>query len=274
MQLAGQAQPLPGHRPAGQLRPGPLQLGGPLQLDGVGAADPHKVAQQPRGANDQRIAYRRRCLEPARGELDGRRTDLGGGQAGQRDPPAPVGRHRIDRHQDGHPKHHRRQPKGRERQPAAHTDPKHRPGKPPPHRQRQSVQQHQPIAQDERPARHALAHQLDKQGRTQPGRHQRQPAVEQPGADRQPTQPAGPFLHDLTLPPPGTRHIHPQVTTSCRPGGDTRSSTDVLRLTPDDGGIVWAWNLQRKDHLSRRRGQVGRRMRVDGRCGGWVGERP
>ena len=65
-----------------------------------------------RGTNDQRITGDRGRLEPARGELDGRRTELGGGQAGQRDPPAPVGRHRIDRHQDGHPKHHRRQPKG------------------------------------------------------------------------------------------------------------------------------------------------------------------
>src|SRR5512133_1663402 len=45
-------------------------------------------------------------------------------------------------------------------------------------------------------------------------------AVAQPAAtsaSTQPPRPASPLLHDLTLPPPGIHHIHPQATTPCTP---------------------------------------------------------
>jgi hypothetical protein len=236
VQLPGQAQALLDHRPAGQLLPGPLQFGRLLlQPGGVGTIVVGEVAQQPGRRHDSHVDDQRNRPSPARGELDGRQPGLCDGQAGQRDPPIAVGRHRIDRHQDGHPENIRRQVEDGERQPAGHNEDQHGPREPPPCHQRQGVQQYQRTAQDEPAARQTEIRRLEHiQGRRHGGGQQRQRAVEHPGAGRQPPRPAGPLTHDLTLPPPSSRHIHPQATTPCTPrvtphvlNGWTSSSTDL-----------------------------------------------
>ena len=148
---------------------------------------------------------------------------VGGGQAGQRDPPVAVGRHRIDRHQDGHPESHRRQAKGcAKASPLATLRPSTVPG----NRRRATsgkvCSNASAYPRASVPCGRPMPTLLEnKKGRAQAGGHQRQPAVEQPRAGRQPPQPPGALVHKLTLPPPGIRHIHPQATTPHTPRGDT-----------------------------------------------------
>jgi len=97
MQLAGQAQALLGHRPAGQLLSCPFQFSRPLlQLGGIDLAVTDKVTQHPGNSQDPHEEQKRTPLEHGRGEPDGRQAELRDHQAGQRDPPAAVGGHRID----------------------------------------------------------------------------------------------------------------------------------------------------------------------------------
>ena len=67
------------------------------------------------------------------------------------------------------------------------------------------------------------------------GGRQGQPAVEHPGAGRHPPRPPGPLLHDLTLPPPGIRHIHPQATTPVHPEMTPRPPRMDTAATPYKG---------------------------------------
>ena len=152
------------------------------QPGGIGAADTHEVAQQPRGANDQRSTDDRRRLEPAEGELDGHQAKLRCRQAGQRDPPGSMGRHRIDRHQDGDPENDQGQAQG-DGQPLATPRASTAPG----NRRRAASGKVCTNASAYPKARMPRGRPLptelqDKEGRAQPGGHQRQPAVEQPGA--------------------------------------------------------------------------------------------